>query len=100
MAMAAAMFMAAAQDTPAAPEALYLVGQFSNWVLPVDGGTEFALTDEDGDGIYTGTYNVAAEELVFKVFSAKTDCTDSQLAGWRSCIFRQALYNNSSLKFE
>lgn len=57
------------------PDALYLVGSFNEWTVPADGGTNYALTDPDGDGIYTGEFTIEDTELQFKVF-------DSATAGW------------------
>lgn len=59
----------------AMPEAFYLVGTFNNWTVPADGGTDYALTDPDGDGIYTGEFDFEGTDLRFKVFDSKT-------AGW------------------
>lgn len=51
------------------PEALYLVGSMNGWLTPDAGGTQYRLTDPDGDGTYTGTFEVpASESLEFKVF--------------------------------
>ncbi len=54
-------------------EAFYLVGDFNGWGTP-DSGTSLMLTDEDNDGVYTGSFDIAAGSLNFKVFS--------KICGW------------------
>lgn len=59
----------AAQTADPVPETLYLVGTLpgANWVYPADGGTDYPLTDADGDGTYTGSFEIPAGELAFKI---------------------------------
>lgn len=51
----------------------YLVGSMNGWITPDDGGTDFPLKDEDGDVVYTGTYNLEPGSE-FKVFT--------KICGW------------------
>ncbi len=67
-------FVAAAQGKP---EAYYLVGSMNDWASPASGGTQYPLLDENGDGIYTGTFDISGnsnQEMSFKVFN--------KIAGW------------------
>lgn len=44
-----------------ANEAFYLCGNMNNYAAPTDANKhrfEYILTDEDGDGIYTGSFNI------------------------------------------
>lgn len=59
------------------PERLYLVGTMNNWSTPDtnDDRDAYSLTDPDGDGTYTGSFDFSdAGTIEFKVFDAK--------AGW------------------
>lgn len=55
-----------------APERLYLVGSMNYWMLPSenDNADLYSLTDEDGDGIYEGSF-VLNEVPDFKIFKDK-----------------------------
>ncbi|MDE5874022.1 MAG: hypothetical protein K2H15_00130, partial [Muribaculaceae bacterium] len=58
------------------PEKLYLVGSMNQWITPDGGeaGLEYVLTDDNGDGWYTGSFQIESGELQFKIFS--------EIAGW------------------
>lgn len=58
-----------------APDAYYLVGSINNWTTPNMGGTDYPLLDEDGDGVYTGTYDLVSGNE-FKVFT--------EVCGWEN----------------
>lgn len=73
------------------PTELYLVGSMNGWVAPAEGGTRYKLTDPDGDGTYTGTFEIpASESLEFKVFDG--------LYGWGDTehFYGRSRYNNTS----
>lgn len=81
-ACAACALGAFAQSDDTAPKALYLVGSFQEtpWLTPDMGGTDLAITDADGDGIYTGEFEIAEGTCEFKIFSspdADWSATDS-----------------------
>ncbi len=79
--IAAGLLMAGSALAQAeAPEALYLVGTMNEWTVPADGGTGFALTDEDGDGTYSASFELPSGDLAFKVFkSADADWMNPSL---------------------
>lgn len=58
LSLTAAVGLTSMVATAAAPEAYYLVGSMTSWATPADGATTYALLDEDGDGVYTGTYDL------------------------------------------
>lgn len=64
------------------PETFYLCGTMNGWITPADGGTQFVLTDTDGDGVYTGTFEIPGgcydEYLEFKIFNKIADWTDPE----------------------
>lgn len=69
-----------AQSDDTAPNALYLVGSFQEtpWLTPDMGGTDLAITDADGDGIYTGEFEIAEATCEFKIFlSPDADWSDT-----------------------
>lgn len=73
------------------PTEFYLVGSMNGWVAPAEGGTRYKLTDPDGDGTYTGTFEIpASESLEFKVFDG--------LYGWGDTehFYGLSHYNNTS----
>jgi hypothetical protein len=61
----------AAQTADPVPETLYLVGTLSgaDVVYPSEGGPEYPLTDADGDGVYTGSFDISAGDLALRVYA-------------------------------
>lgn len=58
-------------------EAFYLVGSMTDWQLPTTEALaadwQYKLTDPDGDGIYTGSFDLQDAYVDFKVFSEPGD---------------------------
>lgn len=68
MALAGASLLGRAEEMP---EALYLCGSMNEWTVPSDeAGRGYMLTDPDGDGVYTGAFELPVGDLAFKVFTA------------------------------
>ncbi|MDE6335368.1 MAG: hypothetical protein K2L34_02245, partial [Muribaculaceae bacterium] len=65
-----AMLLATSAMAQDAPEALYVVGAFTNWETP-DYGGGIPLYDYNGDGSYTGTIQVDANQAEFKIFTSR-----------------------------
>lgn len=56
----AATFMSSAASS--LPDVLYLSGDFNNWQKPdTEAGRGYQLTDEDNDGIYTGSFELPGQ---------------------------------------
>lgn len=64
--LAAAMLAAGASASAQNPDALYIVGSMNSWTLPT---SEYILTPTGQDGVYSGTFDIQANDLVFKLFS-------------------------------
>lgn len=64
------------------PERLYLVGNFNNWTVPNSNpnADQYSLTDEDGDGIYEGTFTIPSGFIEFKIFTAIGDWSDPSIS--------------------
>lgn len=59
------------------PEALYLIGDMNNWTLPTD---SYILKPTGNDGVYSGTFEIEANKLSFKIFEVNnTDWGNPQL---------------------
>lgn len=67
-------------------EAFYVVGAMNQWTTPDQGGSHLKLTDEDGDGIYTGQFEIGAGEAEFKLFSEPEGWSSSNYYGYSSNI--------------
>ncbi|MDE5881819.1 MAG: hypothetical protein K2H60_08825, partial [Muribaculaceae bacterium] len=65
-----AMLLATSAMAQDAPEALYVVGAFTNWVTPDNGGG-LPLYDLTGDGTYTGSFDVEKDQASFKIFTSR-----------------------------
>ncbi len=55
---------------------IYLVGQPSGWTTPDESAAahyeDFKLYDLEGNGVYTGEFNIAAGEFIFRFYKALT----------------------------
>ena len=60
------------------PERLYLVGGFNGWATPDnnDDRDAWSLVDEDGDGVYTGSFELPEGSIAFKICDAPVFWTD------------------------
>ena len=74
-------------NCPEAPETfntVHITGPFCGWC-----GNGFDLTDEDGDGIWTGTFNFDSGDLEYKIivdgFAGQEDLLDDVQAGDGAC---------------
>lgn len=65
-----AMLLATSAMAQDAPEALYIVGAFTNWETPDKGGG-LPLKDLTGDGTYVGVFDVEKDQASFKIFTSK-----------------------------
>ena len=92
MALAGASLLGRAEEMP---EALYLCGSMNDWTVPhYNEGRGYMLTDSDGDGCYTASFELPAGELEFKMFTAPVDWErqDACFGSYES--FMPPLYSN------
>lgn len=92
MALAGASLLGRAEEMP---EALYLCGSMNDWTVPhYNEGRGYMLTDSDGDGCYTASFELPAGELEFKMFTAPVDWErqDACFGSYES--FLPPLYSN------
>ena len=88
-------------EAPQSFNTVYITGPFCNWC---DGG--YALSDADGDGVWTGTFNFPAGNLEFKYmvdnFAAQENLIDDVQAGDGACapITDGANYANRQITVE
>lgn len=87
------LFMAlnALADAKPTNDAFYLVGNMNDWGCPVDEATashwEYKLTDEDGDGVYTGSFEFPQGDLEFKLFSTIGDWDTADYFGSYQSVY-------------
>ncbi len=66
-----------------ANEAFYLVGSMTGWEYPATeelaSDWQYKLTDPDGDGIYTGSFDLQDTSVEFKVFSDPGSWADTDI---------------------
>lgn len=66
-----------------ANEAFYLVGSMTGWAYPATeelaSDWQYKLTDPDGDGIYTGSFDLQDTSVEFKVFSDPGSWADTDI---------------------
>lgn len=66
-----------------ANEAFYLVGSITGWEYPATeelaSDWQYKLTDPDGDGIYTGSFDLQDTTVEFKVFSEPGSWADTDI---------------------
>ncbi|MDE5774013.1 MAG: hypothetical protein K2H86_06115, partial [Muribaculaceae bacterium] len=56
-----------------------LVGDINDWSDPTfEEGQRYQLTDTDNDGIYTGSFEIPAQQCQFKIFTKQAGWTDSE----------------------
>ncbi|MDE7109918.1 MAG: hypothetical protein K2O49_08150, partial [Muribaculaceae bacterium] len=79
-----AMSMTAAEKPQ--NEAFYLVGVMNQWTTPDRDDSNFKLTDEDGDGIYTGQFEIGSGQAEFKLFSEPEGWDSQNYYGYSSDI--------------
>lgn len=92
-------FAATAQDKP---EAFYLVGTMNDWVSTADGGTQYPLLDEDGDGVYTGTFDIPEMNngyVEFKVFNKIAGWDDPSAYYGTTITYSRSLFKDRSLAY-
>lgn len=74
--MMVASLLTAGAATP--PDVLYLVGEMNGWQTPdTEAGRGYQLTDEDKDGIYTGSFEIPEQACVFKIFTRQSTWENS-----------------------
>ncbi|MDE7403043.1 MAG: hypothetical protein K2M87_06495 [Muribaculaceae bacterium] len=99
---------------PPSNEAFYLVGTMNNWQTPDPEYAptwEYKLTDPDGDGLYTGTFDIPAGQLEFKVFSKPGDWNNKgdyygaignlnvfDTFTWKTLLFNEANTGNITVR--
>lgn len=64
--LAAAMLAVGATVSAQNPDALYLVGSMNSWTLPT---SEYILNPTGQAGVYSGTFDIQANQLEFKIFT-------------------------------
>jgi hypothetical protein len=76
----------AGQQSVATPRYVYLVGSQAGWAEPsadnADTYNEWRLADKSESGIYTGTFDISAQDLYFRVYP--------ELTGWGSTPYSAA----------
>lgn len=83
LAGASMLFSGLAAEKPT-NDAFYIVGNMNGWSTPAEDelpGWEYKLTDEDGDGVFTGSYELT-QEPVFKLFSGAGGWTEAVYFGY------------------
>lgn len=88
------------------PDKLYLSGSFNSYALPANQNPQYALTDENQDGIYTGTFveiNGYSPYLQFCIWSENTS-VENKSARWilpssSQGSYRTDLYSDISLTY-
>ncbi|MDE6408671.1 MAG: hypothetical protein K2K81_00290 [Muribaculaceae bacterium] len=87
LAGASMLFSGLAAEKPT-NDAFYIVGNMNGWSTPTDDelpGWEYKLTDEDGDGVFTGSFELT-EAPIFKLFSGAGGWNDAVYFGYDSSI--------------